>query len=258
VPHRHLRPQADRIASCRPRAPGRACAPPAATAGRAGPRQLSQRDGPLANGVGLDTPGPVHAAAPAGAGYAVEGPEDAGPHGPPPRRPTNWLPDRATGGGERSPAAYRAWFDALPLEAKSQCREPLGRARGRHSSTATPSPCPSTAWDRRRWDSSPRAATTSTPRPPTTPPDLSPAPLPRPSTSGCRDASAPTLVAYGQARQPGSGSPGKSWPSPPSAGPRSPWAPSRTSTPSSSTTPARAPRPSAGPPPSSSTTSPRP
>lgn len=80
------------------------------------------RDGRLANGVGLDTPASTVEALRlmAGAGYRVEDvPADAaalmarllsGPTNADPHRP----------GGERLPlAAYRRWFDALPWEAKS-------------------------------------------------------------------------------------------------------------------------------------------
>ena len=83
------------------------------------------RDGRLANGVGLDTPAATVGVlqAMAGAGYAVTPPEDAqalmarllaGP--------TNWLADRAErDGGETLPlATYRTWFDALPWTLKEQ------------------------------------------------------------------------------------------------------------------------------------------
>ncbi|NAZ37617.1 cobaltochelatase subunit CobN [Rubellimicrobium sp. CFH 75288] len=87
------------------------------------------RDGRLANGVGLDTPASTVAALRlmAGAGYRVEGaPEDAdalmarllaGPtNAPGPRE-----------GGERLPlGAYRAWFDALPWEVKRQVADRWG------------------------------------------------------------------------------------------------------------------------------------
>ncbi|MBP1806145.1 cobaltochelatase subunit CobN [Rubellimicrobium aerolatum] len=81
------------------------------------------KDGRLANGVGLDTPAStVHALTLLqDAGYAVDPPPDAtalmarllaGP--------TNWLPDRKDRqGGERLPLpTYRRWFDALPWETK--------------------------------------------------------------------------------------------------------------------------------------------
>jgi cobaltochelatase CobN len=90
------------------------------------------RDGRLANGVGLDTPAATaHVLGlTAGAGYAVaDAPADgarlmarlmAGP--------TNWLTDRAgRDGGEVLPmAAYRAWFDALDWEVKRQVTERWG------------------------------------------------------------------------------------------------------------------------------------
>ena len=82
------------------------------------------RDGRLANGVGLDTPQATVDALEtlAGAGYAVaDAPATtqalmarlmAGP--------TNWLPDRAArDGGERLPlAAYRAFYETLPYDAR--------------------------------------------------------------------------------------------------------------------------------------------
>lgn len=82
------------------------------------------KDGRLANGVGLDTPaatahvlGLLH-----DAGYGVEGaPEDgAGLMARLMAGPTNWLTGRvAREGGEVLPlATYRAWFDALPWEVK--------------------------------------------------------------------------------------------------------------------------------------------
>ncbi len=89
------------------------------------------KDGRLANGVGLDTPaGTVGVLrAMAAAGYAVDPPGDsaalmdrlmAGP--------TNWLTDRAgREGGERLPlAAYRAWFDGLPWEVRQQVTDRWG------------------------------------------------------------------------------------------------------------------------------------
>jgi cobaltochelatase CobN len=89
------------------------------------------KDGRLANGVGLDTPAAtVHALKLLrDAGYRVEAPPDsatlmarllAGP--------TNWLPDRKDKeGGERLPlATYRRWFDTLPWEVKSQVTDRWG------------------------------------------------------------------------------------------------------------------------------------
>ncbi|TNC74819.1 cobaltochelatase subunit CobN [Rubellimicrobium roseum] len=89
------------------------------------------KDGRLANGVGLDTPASTVQALRLmqGAGYAVEAPEDsdalmarllAGP--------TNWLPDRKDKqGGERLPLpAYRRWFYALPWETKLQVTDRWG------------------------------------------------------------------------------------------------------------------------------------
>ncbi|WP_138468227.1 cobaltochelatase subunit CobN [Poseidonocella sp. HB161398] len=90
------------------------------------------KDGRLANGVGLDTPAATAGvlAALAAAGYAVENaPEDgaalmaqvlAGP--------TNWLTDRAERmGGVRLPVGtYRAWYDALPWETKLKIEERWG------------------------------------------------------------------------------------------------------------------------------------
>ncbi|KAA9007038.1 cobaltochelatase subunit CobN [Histidinibacterium aquaticum] len=89
------------------------------------------KDGRLANGVGLDTPaGTAHVLRlMSESGYAVAPPEDgaalmerlmAGP--------TNWLTDRADRqGGERLPLdTYRAWFDGLPWEAKQQVLERWG------------------------------------------------------------------------------------------------------------------------------------
>lgn len=90
------------------------------------------RDGRLANGVGLDTPASAAGALRLlrDAGYAVEDlPEDGGALM---RRllagPTNWLPDRRDrAGGERLPLeAYRRWFDALPWEAKLQVTDRWG------------------------------------------------------------------------------------------------------------------------------------
>ncbi len=90
------------------------------------------KDGRLANGVGLDTPAStVHALRlMQDAGYAVHdvpGDSDAlmarllaGP--------TNWLPDRKDkGGGERLPlSTYRHWFDALPWEVKQAVTDRWG------------------------------------------------------------------------------------------------------------------------------------
>ncbi len=89
------------------------------------------RDGRLANGVGLDTPAAtVHVLRLlAEAGYDTQPPAGtealmaqlmAGP--------TNWLTDRAQRtGGERLPlATYRAWFDTLPWEAKQQLTDRWG------------------------------------------------------------------------------------------------------------------------------------
>jgi len=90
------------------------------------------RDGRLANGVGLDTPESTLGAlqALAGAGYAVADlPVDsadlmariqAGP--------TNWLADRAerTGGVRLGLAAYRAFWSDLPWAAKQQIDERWG------------------------------------------------------------------------------------------------------------------------------------
>ncbi|WP_210528834.1 cobaltochelatase subunit CobN [Rubellimicrobium arenae] len=89
------------------------------------------KDGRLANGVGLDTPAStVHALRLLrDAGYSVEAPPDSGAlmarllAGP-----TNWLPDRKDKqGGERLPlATYRRWFDALPWEVKLQVTDRWG------------------------------------------------------------------------------------------------------------------------------------
>ena len=82
------------------------------------------RDGRLANGVGLDTPAAVvHALGLlARAGYDVrDAPATADALMDAVRAgPTNWLPDRAArAGGVRLPmAAYRAAFDALPWEVR--------------------------------------------------------------------------------------------------------------------------------------------
>ncbi|WP_186201928.1 cobaltochelatase subunit CobN, partial [Jannaschia seosinensis] len=89
------------------------------------------RDGRLANGVGLDTPAAtVHAMTLLrDAGYDVAPPVDsaalmtrlmAGP--------TNWLTDRATrtGGETLSLEDYRAFHDALPLKARAQIAERWG------------------------------------------------------------------------------------------------------------------------------------
>ncbi|SLN44443.1 cobaltochelatase subunit CobN [Roseisalinus antarcticus] len=89
------------------------------------------RDGRLANGVGLDTPAAtVHALTLlAEAGYQTPPPADAetlmatlmaGP--------TNWLTDRASRtGGEHLPlSTYRTWFDTLPWEAKQQVTDRWG------------------------------------------------------------------------------------------------------------------------------------
>ena len=90
------------------------------------------RDGRLANGVGLDTPAAtVHTlAALDRAGYGIaDRPADAqslmdrlmaGP--------TNWLPDRTErSGGELLPlATYRKWFDALPFETRAQVTDRWG------------------------------------------------------------------------------------------------------------------------------------
>lgn len=89
------------------------------------------KDGRLANGVGLDTPAAtVHALQLLrDSGYAVTAPEDsaalmarllAGP--------TNWLPDRKDKeGGERLPLpAYRRWFDSLPWETKLEVTDRWG------------------------------------------------------------------------------------------------------------------------------------
>ena len=90
------------------------------------------RDGRLANGVGLDTPAATVDAlrALAGAGHAVTPPVDgaalmdrlmAGP--------TNWLTDRADrDGGEVLPLSdYRATYDALPLSLRQQIEDRWGR-----------------------------------------------------------------------------------------------------------------------------------
>ncbi|WP_308915453.1 cobaltochelatase subunit CobN [Jannaschia sp. LMIT008] len=90
------------------------------------------RDGRLANGVGLDTPAATVGilGALAAAGYGVEGaPDDA-------RAlmdrmmagPTNWLTDRAQrSGGERlALAAYAAFHDALPLSARDALADRWG------------------------------------------------------------------------------------------------------------------------------------
>ena len=90
------------------------------------------RDGRLANGVGLDTPAATaHVLGlMAGAGYAVAGaPADgAGLMARLMAGPTNWLTDRAgREGGEVLPmAAYRAWFDALPWEVRGQVTDRWG------------------------------------------------------------------------------------------------------------------------------------
>ena len=89
------------------------------------------RDGRLANGVGLDTPAATVEAlrALAAAGYDTTPPEDA------PALmerlmagPTNWLPDRAErAGGERLPlAAYRAFHDRLPFAARQALADRWG------------------------------------------------------------------------------------------------------------------------------------
>ena len=90
------------------------------------------RDGRLANGVGLDTPQATVDALQtlAGAGYRVDG-------APPSAQalmdrlmagPTNWLPDRAERrGGERLALAdYRLWHDALPYEARQALADRWG------------------------------------------------------------------------------------------------------------------------------------
>jgi len=90
------------------------------------------RDGRLANGVGLDTPAATVAALHSlgAAGYAVENaPADsdalmqrlmAGP--------TNWLTDRAsrTGGERLSMADYHRYYDALPWEVRRQMEDRWG------------------------------------------------------------------------------------------------------------------------------------
>lgn len=90
------------------------------------------KDGRLANGVGLDTPAATVGVlrALAAAGYGVRNaPEDsaalmdavlAGP--------TNWLTDRAERrGGVRLPlASYRAWFDTLPADVRSAVTDRWG------------------------------------------------------------------------------------------------------------------------------------
>ncbi|SLN29858.1 Aerobic cobaltochelatase subunit CobN [Pseudoruegeria aquimaris] len=91
------------------------------------------KDGRLANGVGLDTPAAtVHALKSLGeAGYRIENPPRdadalmarilAGP--------TNWLTDRATreGGETLSLSAYRAAYDALPWAVRSRIEERWGK-----------------------------------------------------------------------------------------------------------------------------------
>ncbi|WP_179380249.1 cobaltochelatase subunit CobN [Jannaschia marina] len=90
------------------------------------------RDGRLANGVGLDTPAAtVHALRlMQAAGYDTAPPADsaalmkqllAGP--------TNWLTDRAerTGGARLSLDAYRAFYAALPLKARQQIEDRWGQ-----------------------------------------------------------------------------------------------------------------------------------
>ncbi|MEM9433845.1 MAG: cobaltochelatase subunit CobN [Pseudomonadota bacterium] len=89
------------------------------------------KDGRLANGVGLDTPDSTVCALQllSDAGYQVEVPDsaqtlmDAMMSGP-----TNWLTDRAeTSGGQMLPLAqYRAMFDALPLEVRDAISDRWG------------------------------------------------------------------------------------------------------------------------------------
>ncbi len=84
------------------------------------------KDGRLANGVGLDTPAAtVHVLRLLkAAGYGVTGaPEDgAALMAQVMAGPTNWLPDRAarTGGVRLSMAAYRDGYDALPLAVRER------------------------------------------------------------------------------------------------------------------------------------------
>ncbi|MCK0169204.1 cobaltochelatase subunit CobN [Jannaschia sp. S6380] len=90
------------------------------------------RDGRLANGVGLDTP--------AATAHALRLLRDAGYNVAPPADgaalmarildgPTNWLTDRADRtGGERLPLdTYRAFYDGLPLAARQQVEDRWGR-----------------------------------------------------------------------------------------------------------------------------------
>jgi len=90
------------------------------------------RDGRLANGVGLDTPAATVNALAAldRAGYRIE-------HRPADAQslmdrlmagPTNWLPDRADrSGGETLPlSTYRDWFDALPFETLTKVTDRWG------------------------------------------------------------------------------------------------------------------------------------
>ncbi|PYC49043.1 cobaltochelatase subunit CobN [Litorivita pollutaquae] len=90
------------------------------------------KDGRLANGVGLDTPAAtvLTLKALAGAGYRIDGaPEEsaalmemimAGP--------TNWLTDRANraGGATLPLETYRQYFDALPFEVRTQVEDRWG------------------------------------------------------------------------------------------------------------------------------------
>ncbi len=90
------------------------------------------RDGRLANGVGLDTPaGTIETVkALAAAGYLTDGAPQSGAAlmevllaGP-----TNWLPDRAVrSGGARLPLdAYRAAYDALPATVRARIEDRWG------------------------------------------------------------------------------------------------------------------------------------
>jgi len=90
------------------------------------------KDGRLANGVGLDTPASTVGVlrSLAAAGYGVSGaPCDAAELMDAVRAgPTNWLADRAErqGGVRLSLAGYKAWYAGLPYEARVQIEDRWG------------------------------------------------------------------------------------------------------------------------------------
>ncbi len=218
------------------------------------------KDGRLANGVGLDTPAATALTLQslAATGYTVDNapPDSAALMARLMSGPTNWLTARhdRTGGETLPLATYKQWFDTLPWETKLQVTDRWGPP------DADPYLTPDGfALSLHRFGNAvvgiqPARGYNIDPAETYHSPDLIPPHHYLAFYLWLREDGAPMPSSTWANTATSNGCPANRSPSPPIAGPKSPSAPSPTSTPSSSTTPAKGRRPNAGRQPSSSTT----